>query len=346
MAAPLCGQAHAATAPLRLAAAWDGEDGRHYIGVLTLDARSRSRVAVHDTLEVPTRAHAVLACAGGDLVAVARRPGAWMVRWRPGQPASSAQWRWSEPDRSFNGHVVHDGAGALLCTETDAASGAGLLVRRDAQRLHVLDEWPTHGIDAHAVLRLPDGGWLVANGGVPTRPESGRTKRNLAAMDSSLARLDARGELAGTWWLADRRLSLRHLALHADGTVGVAMQAEHDDPSARSDAPLLALWDGHTLRTAEAAPLAGYAGDIVARPEGFIVAATRAGAVVQYDLQGRIVVQHRVTEACALAPLGATGWLAAGRDAVLQRRNDATRGAGIVGGVRIDNHWSLLPGAA
>jgi hypothetical protein len=342
VAAPLCGQARTATPPLRLAAAWDDDAGRHHIGVLKLESDTPSRMAVEHALEVPSRAHAVLPCTGGDLVAVARRPGAWIVRWRPGRPASSARWQWSEPDRSFNGHVVHDGAGVLVCTEADAASGAGLLVRRDAHRLHVLDERPIHGIDPHAVLRLPEGGWLVANGGVPTQPESGRTKRNLAAMDSSLAQLDARGELKGTWRLPDRRLSLRHLALHADGTVGVAMQAEHDDPSSRSHAPLLALWDGHVLRTAEAAPLEGYAGDIVARPGGFVVAATRAGVAVQYDLQGHIVAQHSVTEACALAPAGTTGWLAAGRQAVLQRLTEATQTARVAHALRIDNHWCLL----
>jgi hypothetical protein len=333
VAAPLYGQARAATPRLRLAAAWDDDAGRHHIGVLTLESDTPSRMAVEHALEVPTRAHAVLPSTGGDLVAVARRPGAWIVRWRPGRPASSARWQWSEPDRSFNGHVVHDGAGVLVCTEADAASGAGLLVRR---------ERPTHGIDPHAVLRLPEGGWLVANGGVPTQPESGRTRRNLATMDSSLAQLDARGELKGTWRLPDRRLSLRHLALHADGTVGVAMQAEHDDPVSRSDAPLLALWDGQTLRTAEAAPLEGYAGDIVARPGGFVLAATRAGVAVQYDLQGHIVAQHSVTEACALAPEGASGWLAAGRQAVLQRRTEATQTTRVAHALRIDNHWCLL----
>ena len=68
-------------------------------------------------------------------------------------------------------------------------------------------------------------------------------------------------------------------------------EAPRDLP-ARAYALELTLWDRRALRTAEAAPFVGYADDIAARPDGFIVAAS------------------------------------------------------IVGGVCIDNDWSLLPGMA
>jgi hypothetical protein len=38
---------------------------------------------VSAALDVPTRAHGVWAEAGGTLLAVARRPGDWLLRWRP-----------------------------------------------------------------------------------------------------------------------------------------------------------------------------------------------------------------------------------------------------------------------
>jgi len=325
-----------------LASAWDDAEGRHHVGVLEVVQGGPSqplRLRVCHQLQVPTRAHAVVPAADGALVAVARRPGAWLLRWRPGSPASAARWRWSEADRSFNGHVVPHGTRALLSTESDAADGAGLLVRRDARTLAMLEEWPTGGIDPHAVLALPGGGWLVANGGVPTLPESGRVKGDLSAMDSSVVHLNAQGRQRGSWRLADKRLSLRHLARHAGGLVGLALQAEHDDPDERRRAPLIALWDGQRLRPGEAAVLDGYAGDILARPSGFLVGATRASCVARFDLQGQLVARHPLAQACALAPLGVDGWLAGGSaEGLMVAEMGAARVAGSQR-LRLDNHW-------
>lgn len=334
-----------------LAAAWDDADGLHHVGVLELvhgGSAAPPSLRIRHALQVPTRAHAVVPWPDGSLVAVARRPGAWMLRWQPGSSKSAARWRWSEPDRSFNGHVVPYGLGiggvpygprALLTTETDAADGAGLLVQRDARTLAVMDEWPTHGIDPHAVLALPDGSWLVANGGVPTLPESGRMKGDRIAMDSSIVQLDAAGRQRGIWRLNDKRLSLRHLARHADGVVGVALQAEHDDADARHQAPLLALWDGQQLRPGESVALDGYAGDIVARPAGFLLGATRAGCVAQFDRQGRLLAQHPLAQACALAPLHSQGWLAAGGENYEVVSGAGREQTGRANGLRVDNHW-------
>lgn len=349
-AAPAWARAAAAPPPLLLAAAWDDAEGRHHVGVLAFardPAGGPPQLRVRHALQVHTRAHAVWPCPDGSLLAVARRPGAWLLRWRPGSPAQAAQWRWSEADRSFNGHVLLQGpagrAEALLCTETDAADGRGLLVRRDARTLEVLEEWPTGGIDPHALLALPEGGWLVANGGVPTRPESGRVKGNLSAMDSSIVHLDGQGRPRGAWRLADQRLSLRHLARRADGLVGVALQAEHDDEDERRRAPLIALWDGQRLRPGESAPLEGYAGDIIARPTGFLLGATRAGCVARFDLQGRLVARYPLASACALAPLGDTqGWLCAGGEHFGLGHDDGRAVAARTAGLRIDNHWARL----
>ncbi|WP_036236917.1 DUF1513 domain-containing protein, partial [Methylibium sp. T29-B] len=174
-----------------------------------------------------------------------RRPGDWLVRWQP-DGRRSPQWQWAEPGRAFNGHVIAGAGGTrLYTTETDLETGSAWIGVRDARSLEKLDEWPTHGIDAHELLLDDDdtGGhdapslW-VANGGVPTRPETGRQKLNLDRMDSSLVRLDARsGALRGQWRLDDRRLSLRHMAwrdtpaagARTQRVLGIALQAEHDD---------------------------------------------------------------------------------------------------------------------
>lgn len=355
-AAPASAQTNRASQVVSLAAAWDDANGLHHVGVLDLGLGSSAapaRLRIRHALQVPTRAHAVLPLPDGSLVAVARRPGAWMLRWRPEGGKTAARWQWSEPDRSFNGHVVSYGpiagavphaARALVSTETDAADGAGLLVHRDASTLAVIDEWPTGGIDPHAVLALPDGTWLVANGGVPTAPESGRVKGDRSAMDSSIVQLDAAGRQQGIWRLKDKRLSLRHLARHADGVVGVALQAEHDDADERRLAPLLALWDGRQLRAGESLVLGGYAGDIVAWPAGFLLGATRAGCVAQFDLKGRLVAQHPLAQACALAPWGANAWVAAGAEVLGLDDNAGTfRAATVPRSMQTDNHWASMP---
>lgn len=142
----------------------------------------------------------------------------------------------------------------LYTTEMDLDTGAGPLGVRDAASLEKRAEWPTHGIDPHQLVwdAVHPGRLIVANGGVPTRPETGRLKLDLERMDSSLVALDAgSGSLCGQWRLDDARLSLRHLAwgrVEGRPLLGIALQAEHDDAAQRTDASVLALFDGARLR--------------------------------------------------------------------------------------------------
>jgi hypothetical protein len=230
---------------------------------------------------------------GGTLLAIARRPGDWLLRWdQTGRPLA---WCWIEPRRAFTGHVVSDG-NTLYIAETDLDSGAGLIGVRDAKTLEKRAEWPTHGIDPHQLVwdaRHP-GALIVANGGVPTRPETGRAKVDLDHMDSSLVRIDAAsGEMLGQWRLDDRRLSLRHLAWNGD-LLGIALQAEHDAAGSKAAAPVLALFDGERLRSVAAPrPLSGYGGDIAAfgsaafggsaATGGFAVSCPRARGIALFD---------------------------------------------------------------
>lgn len=329
----------------RLAAAWhDGEEPR--VGLLQAQGDT---LAVLQSEAVPTRAHGLLALADGTLVFVARRPGDWLMHWHParGQPA----YTWVEEGRSFNGHALASADGRwLYTTETDLDSGASLIGVRDAASGRKQAEWPTHGIDAHMMLRTPGGQLLVANGGVPTAPETGRTKRDLARMDSSLVALSlAGGELRGQWRLPDARLSLRHLAqvaTPAGPRVGVALQAEHDAPEARAAAPLLAVFDGQSLQAVPGpagGPWAGYGGDIAPWGTGFAVSATRAAAVLAWQAEAGWQAHTGLAEACALAP-AAGGLLVAGRNQRLALQPGAERRLPLPGPMRLDNHWLALPG--
>lgn len=336
-------------ASVRLAAAWD-RDGRHHVGVLGWP-RSRgdgAALEVLASLEVPTRAHGLLVEPGGTMLAVARRPGDWLLRFDA--QGRALQWHWLDEDDSephqLNGHAVHV-PGGLLSTETDRERGLGWLALRDARTLALRARWPTGGQDPHQVLLAPDGTLFVANGGIPTQAETGRRKLDLDRMDASLLRIDARhGTELGRWRLPDTRLSIRHLAWGA-GVLGIALQAEHDDAAQRAQAPLLALFDGRTLRTAAPAPqpLAGYGGDVafveggLAGPgdapatDAFVVSATRAGLLACWDREGRWLGSEPLPQAGALAA-SSLGLCAAGAGQALPLAR--------VDGLAVDNHWQAV----
>jgi hypothetical protein len=236
-----------------------------------------------------------------------------------------------------------------LTTEVDLETNQGLLVLRDKRSLETVAEWPTHGIDPHLVLAEPEGTLLVANGGVPTLPESGRVKLARTGMDSSLVQLQAgTGALLGQWRLDDPRLSIRHLARHASGVVGISLQAEHEDAPARAQAPLLALFDGRQLRLSAEAPhtLAGYGGDILATPEGFALAATRANLLTRWSAQGAWQGSHALQEACPLALWRSQELWAGGRAQALQAQGPSAPWVHDTRDLRLDNHWVAWNGLA
>ena len=90
--------------------------------------------------------------------------------------------------------------------------------------------------------------------------------------------------------------------------MGFALQAEHDDPGARSTAPVLAVFNGKNL-WAEPLPegmsLQGYGGDIAAgsvdgHGQGFLISAPRAHCVVHWQVRGSWQTWARLEQACAL----------------------------------------------
>lgn len=346
----------AAEVPQRFAAAWERAEGGWEVGVLAtppgVNAASAEVLDPQSRVEVPTRAHGLLAERAGTLLAVARRPGDWLLRWHPA--TAKAQWAWIEDSRAYNGHVIASADGRqLYTTETDLETGAGLIGVRDAASLEKTAEWPTGGMDPHELLLDADGSVLVANGGIPTLPETGRLKIGLDRMDASLSRLDgATGTLRGQWRLDDRRLSLRHIAWGEQAgrrVLGIALQAEHADKAQRGEAPLLALFDRGSLRTVAAPrPLAGYGGDIAFANGHFAVSCPRAHGVAIYGAWGQWQRFAPLREACALsADLhgGPGGIWAAGIQAArsLADKRVPARNELALAGLRLDNHWIGLP---
>jgi hypothetical protein len=248
----------------------------------------------------------------------------------------------------------------LYTTETNLETGQGLIGLRDAASLEKTGEWSTHGMDPHELLLDADGSLLVANGGMPALPETGRLKIHLDRMDASLVRLDTgSGELQGQWRLADRRLSLRHIAWGPVPTakaagqrlLGIALQAEHDDASMKLAAPLLAVFDGRQLQSYAAGPgqlLAGYGGDIAYAAGGFAVSCPRANGVAIWRADGQWTGFFALEEACALTASATEGegsgsrlW-AGGRKIALARASDGQAVLSSLLGLRLDNHWTPL----
>jgi len=74
---------------VRLAAAWQAGTG-YRVGILGIS--DEVTLAIETVLEVPTRAHGLLREASGSLLAVARRPGDWLLRWSAeGRPLAPAE---------------------------------------------------------------------------------------------------------------------------------------------------------------------------------------------------------------------------------------------------------------
>ncbi len=341
--------AWAASENAQLMAAWQASAEQH-IGVIEVGARQWT---VRHALAVPTRAHGMLVEAGGSVLAVARRPGDWLLRWQP--ESGQTQWHWIEDDRRFNGHAVASGDGRTVwTTETDLESAQGLLAVRDATALEKSAEWPTHGMDPHALLVLPQrvgdipaGSLMVANGGIPTLPETGRSKRELGRMDASLVALSPHnGALLGQWRLPDPHLSIRHLAWDpVSATVGIALQAEHPALIDRQRAPVFAAWDGRQLLAASEQPaLTGYGGDICALPGGgFVVSCPRADTLARFDASARWVRNQTHHGAYALAQFGSHWWASGSESVWCAPEGARAHAAGAP--VQFDNHWLSWPQA-
>jgi hypothetical protein len=345
-----------------LVAAWEA-DTQYHVGLISVVGDSWS---IQQSITLPTRPHALLAEPGGTVLVVARRPGDWLLRWRPGttQPQQhSQQWHWISGERRFNGHAIASAHHAQIwTTETDLDTAQGRLGVREARSLEKTDEWATHGMDPHELLALPErlgaypvGTLMVANGGIRTLPETGRSKRRLDLMDASLVALNPKtGALLGQWRLADPFLSIRHLAWDASNQrLGIALQAEHPVAEDRWRAPVLAVWNGERIVTtpdvtdAFGSPdLRGYGGAVVANPGGgFLVGCPRANAVAVFDRQARWSHSVALPEACAVAS-STKRWWAGGITGVLHAErgeNEVPQLAVADMAPRWDNHWQVWP---
>ena len=247
----------------------------------------------------------------------------------------------------------------LFTTENDYRAGRGCVGVWDASRGYVrVAEFASGGTGPHDIKRLPCTQVLViANGGIDTHPETGRTKLNIPTMRPNLAYI-AGGVVTRTARLPDdmHKASIRHLAVAADGTVAFGMQWQGSGPAPAlvgTHAPGrdITLMQGSAGRgsAGRGGDMHGYVGSIDMTPDGRSVAVTspRGGLVQVYDTRtGRMTGDLRQIDVCGIAAQGGGFVMTAGTGDI--RRSPSPSSPARPGGgaaapgasydLRLDNH--------
>lgn len=338
---------------MRVGGGWRMNGRDYQVGALGIDWAA-GRVVTEFALTTPTLPHAIVPEAGGGFLAVATRPGTWILRVDArGQLMQRIAAEDEGDARTFDGHIIASNDGQWLYTsETERKTGAGWFSVRDARNLKKVAEHSTHGIDPHQILVDAEGKLIIANGGIPRTPTG--DKRDLDRMDPNLVRVNAEtGEKLGMWSLRDKRLSPHHIAWNkphgANGQrlLGIGLQAEHDAPHQRHEAPLLGVWDGKELTVPSYMVAKGYAGDVAAGPNGgFVLTAQFANRILlwQPHKAADLMTLGEVQNPCGLWPLDRSPGVIVGAGLGLARwhPSEPARMLRWPAGVSADNHWALL----
>ncbi len=270
-------------------------------------------MGVRFELPLPARGHAAAAHpTRPEAVAFARRPGTFAVVLDCVTGTERARLR-APAGRHFYGHGAFSADGGLLyTTENNYAAGHGVIGvwdRRAAYRR--VAEWASHGFGPHDIKRLPNSETLVvANGGIDTHPDTGRTKLNIATMQPNLAYIE-NGVLRDRVTLAPElhKNSIRHLAISAQGHVAFGMQWQGADHSAASLVGLHRLGAGVRLMKASAKEqrlMQGYVGSVAMTPDGGTIAVTspRGGMVQYFDTtQGQLTHTEALGDVCGITAI-------------------------------------------
>lgn len=357
-ALPIARAADLAAPQQRLAAAWRLPDGAadelDRVGVLRIDWAA-GQVTIEADHPAPGRAHGLFPMPDGGFVAVAGRPGRWLLRCdAAGRVLQRHELKADGAPHTLGGHALLSADGSrLFTTETDPETGEGWIGIRSPRTLARIGGFRSHGVDPHQMLLDADGRLWVANGGIPRLPDGRKTA--LQRMAPSLVRLSPDdGRLLAEHRLEDPRLSVRHIAWADGGTsrLGVALQAEHDDEARRREAPVLAvLEDGRLTVASRDVEGAGYGGDIAAGPGGgFVVSGQKADRALLWHpgAASRLARIAELGDCCALASWDdARGVLIAARLGVARWHvADAPRMLRWPVPMSPDNHWLLLGAAA
>jgi hypothetical protein len=279
-------------------------------GIATVSERGE----IIDRMALPARAHGMaFSSTTGRAVAFARRPGTFAMVFDPSRQAEPIVITAPEGRHFYgHGHFSPDGT-VLYASENDFDGNRGMIGLYDGRNaFRRIGEFDAHGIGTHDMTVSDDGALLViANGGIETHPDFGRTKLNLDRMEPSLVMLDARtGSLIQKHRMPSSlsQLSTRHLDIAENGRIWFACQWE----GARNETPPLAGWFSKgediallSLPDETTARLANYVGAIAVNRRENIVGLTSpiGGASVTLDARtGIVLTEESVHEAAGVAP--------------------------------------------
>lgn len=315
-------------------------DGSYHLFGLRADAE------VTFSIPLSARGHAAAGHPTRPIaVAFARRPGTFALVLDCVNGSVLAQLT-APTGRHFYGHGVFNRDGSRLYTTENAFElGEGRIgiwaANEDYRRI---GEFHSGGIGPHEVVRLPGTDILaVANGGIDTHPDTGRTKLNLPTMQSNLTYLTTDGEVLEQIQLEPelRLNSIRHLSVRQDGTIGFACQWQQDHFDG------LPLQGTHRMGEAPemlALPTeyrAIYAGSIAFNQSGAKLAVTfpRSNGYaiwqVARETSGTWADLH---DACGVGGLDDDFVITSGTGAVLSTHRGAQLAAGLPRSVAWDNH--------
>lgn len=300
------------------------------------------------SVDLPERGHDITGSpTTGQAVVFARQPGTFAIVFDPAG-RTPPQTLTSVEGRHFFGHGAFSPDGRLLyATENDFDNARGVIGLFDASDgFRRIGEFDTFGIGPHELLLTADGTTLViANGGIETHPDYGRTELNLDSMDPSLVFIDARtGDLIGQLRLgADlHQLSIRHMAFDAAGRVWFGCQFRGPD----ADRPQLvgyATRDGE-IRLIELPDdtlgnLRNYVGSLAASRDGSLVGVSspEGNTILAIDAAtARLVTVTQLDDGCGIAPDGAGFLASSGQGRLLGIAGSAAIDATL--GFSFDNH--------
>lgn len=296
-------------------------------------------------IPLPGRGHAAAAHPKQPLaVAFARRPGtfALVINCVTGQIERRIE---APTGRHFYGHGTFSNDGALLfTTENDFEAAEGRIgvwdVHRGYQRIN---EFSSGGVGPHDLKLMPNGRALVvANGGIETHPDSGRTKLNIPMMRSNLSylALDGRPLDQVEFDPSMRQASIRHLAVHQDGMIVIGCQWQGD----LKDVPLVFT---HTSGTSlDALPpadqpvdLKGYVGSVAISVDGSLIAATSpcSNTALLHDRNSGKTNAFPLPDVCGAAAASEGIALTTGAGAFLRTQTGQPRHTAIAP-ISFDNH--------
>ena len=296
---------------------------------------------VRFALPIPARGHAAAAHPHrAEAVAFARRPGrfAAVIDCVAGTEIAELQ---SPDGRHFYGHGAFSADGRLLYTTENAYDvpdgRLGIWDASDGYRR--VGEIASGGLGPHEIIRLDDGGFAVANGGVQTHPDYERVKLNVPTMRPNLTYLSAAGtiveQVAPPAEL--HQLSIRHIDAAAGGPVVMALQWEGDP---RQLVPLAAMHrrgeDLRLLDHPDMASLKQFGGSVAISGDlsEFAVTSPKGGSVLYFDpgngaARGSEALPEasgvaREGDGLAITLAGAIGYRTGGHTEICARTDDWT----------------------